>query len=250
MHPFASTARILAVTLLALPLTTHAQTTFDVATIRPTTDHVNFESNGTTEASHGTLRMHDVTVATCIHWAYNIQLPLIKGPASLKEPHYDIVAKTDPTTTEAQMRLMLRTLLTERFHLAFHRETTELRVYTLTVAKTGIKMHPADPSAVGSHQNSKIGVVGHAMSMPELTEFFSDALGAPLADATHLPGRYDFTIDFTPYVDIERTNSDIRPDPAAVLGAALKGELGLELVKAKAPIETLVIDHVDPPTEN
>ena len=49
---------------------------------------------------------------------------------------------------------------------------------------------------------------------------------------------------------MERSNSDIRPDPAAVIGAALKGDLGLELVKAKAPIETLIVDHVDPPTEN
>jgi uncharacterized protein (TIGR03435 family) len=234
--------------LITVPAT--AQTAFDVATIRPTDEHVKFESNGTTEASHGTLRMHDVTIATCIHWAYGIQLPLIHGPATLKEVHYDITAKTDPGATENQMRIMLRNLLTERFHLAFHRETAELRVYTLTVAKSGIKMHPADPTAPPSHQNSKIGVVGHAMTLAELTDFLSDALGAPLADATHLPGRYDFTIDFTPYVDTERTDADVRPDPAAVIGAALKGDLGLELVKSKAPIETLVVDYVDPPTAN
>ena len=234
--------------LIAVPAT--AQAAFDVATIRPASEHVQFESNGTTEASHGTLKMRDVTVATCIHWAYGIQLPLIHGPATLKEIHYDITAKTDPNATEDQMHLMLRSLLTERFHLAFHRETAELRVYTLTVAKSGIKMHPADPTAPASHQNSRIGVVGHAMTLAELTDFFSDALGAPLADATHLSGRYDFSIDFTPYVDIERTNTDVRPDPAAVLGAALKGDLGLELVKNKAPIETLIVDHVDPPTAN
>ena len=248
MRPFAPAVRLVLVAL-AIPFATHAQT-FDVATIRPTNDHVNFERNGSTEVSHGTLRMHDVTVATCIHWAYNVQLPLIKGPASLKEPHYDIVAKTEPNTTEAQMRPMLRTLLTDRFHLTFHRETAEARVYTLTVARNGIKMHPADPAAPSSHQNSKIGMVGHAMSMAELADYLSDPLAAPLADATHLPGRYDFTIDFTAYVDMERSNSDIRPDPAAVIGAALKGDLGLELVKAKAPIETLIVDHVDPPTEN
>ena len=47
-----------------------AQATFDVASIHPTSEHVQFESNGTTEVAYGTLKMHDVTVATCIYWAY------------------------------------------------------------------------------------------------------------------------------------------------------------------------------------
>ena len=147
------------------------------------------------------------------------------------------------------MRLMLRTLLTERFKLAFHSEKAEVRVYTLNVSKGGIKMHPADPNAPPAHQNSHTGMVGHAMTLAEITDYLSDALGAPLADATHLPGRFDFTIDFTPYVDTERTNNE-RPDPVVVLKAALKGELGLDLVQSKATVDTLVFDHVEAPTSN
>ena len=249
MHPSALTARILSIALLAFPLAATAQAAFDVASIRPTSEHVQFESNGTTEAAHGTLKMHDVTVATCIHWAYGTPLPLIHGPESLKQVHYDILAKSAPDTTEAQMRLMLRTLLTERFKFAFHSEKAELRVYTLTVAKSGIKMHPAATGTPPSHQNSHTGMAGHAMTMSELAEYLTDALGAPLTDNTGLAGRYDFIIDFTPYVDLERTNNE-RPDPVVVLKAALKDELGLEIVQNKETVDTLVVDHVEAPTAN
>ena len=199
----------------------------------PTTEHVPPESNGTTEAAYGTLKMHDVTVATCIHWAYGTPLPLIHGPSSLMDVHYDITTKSAPDTTEAQMRLMLRTLLTERFKLAFHNEKAELRVYTLNVAKSGIKMHPAVPGIPPSHQNSRIGMVARSMTMRELADYLADPLNAPLTDSTGLPGRYDFTIDFTPYVDTERTNNE-RPDPVVVIKAALKGELG-DTCRARRP---------------
>jgi uncharacterized protein (TIGR03435 family) len=87
------------------------------------------------------------------------------------------------------------------------------------------------------------------MTIAELADYLSDPLGGPATDKTGLPGHYDFTIDFTPYVDADRGNNE-RPDPAAVLKAALKGELGLELAQSKETMETLVVDHVEPPTAN
>ena len=232
--------------LSAIPLT--AQNSFDVATIRPSSGEVKFERNGETEAAYGTLRMHDVTIATCIHWAYGVQLPLIYGPPSLKEVHYDIVAKTDPGATDQQMRLMMRALLSQRFGLQFHTEKRELRVYTLVVSKAGIKMHPAAPGGKAFHQNSASGMVARSLTMQELADYLSDPLGAVLADGTEIKGAYDFAIDFTPYVDQER--GDVRPDPVAVLRAALKGELGLELVQGKQEVEVTIVDRVEPPSSN
>jgi len=229
----------------AIPLA--AQNSFDVATIRPSSGEVKFERNGETEAAYGTLRMHDVTVATCIHWAYGLQLPLIYGPPSLKDVHYDIVAKTEGATDQ-QLRWMMRSLLSQRFGLQFHTEKRELRVYTLVVSKAGIKMHPAAPGGKASHQNNASGMVARSLTMQELADYLSDPLGATLADGTGIKGAYDFVIDFTPYVDQER--GDVRPDPAAVLGAALKGELGLELVQSKQEVDVTVVDHVEPPTSN
>ncbi len=225
-----------------------AQASFDVAVIRPSSGQVQYERNGKTEVSYGTLRMHDVTVSTCIQWAYGKPRPLITGPDSLKEVHYDITAKTDPHATKEQMQLMMRTLLSDRFRLAFHMEKKELRVYTLTVAKGGIKMKPASPEVPMHHENSATGMVAQSITMKELADYLSDPLDAPLTDGTRLPGRYDFVIDFTPYVNMEQ--SDVRPDPVSVLKSALRGDLGLEMVQGKAVVDVLVVDHVEPPSSN
>jgi len=227
-----------------------AQTTFDVATIRPSSGAVRFEHDGTTQFAYGTLRMHDVTADTCIQLAYGISQSLITGPSSMRDVHYDITAKADPNTTEQQMQLMLRALLHDRFNLAFHLEKKELRVYNLVVAGSDIKikMHPSAPGGEMHHENSATGMVGHSMTMQELATYLSEPLGAPLTDHTGLPGRYDFTIDFTPYVETGPTND--RPDPAAVLKSALKGELGLELVQRKDQVDVMIVDHIDPPSSN
>lgn len=225
-----------------------AQASFDVAVIRPSSGQVKYERNGKTEVSYGTLRMHDVTVSTCIQWAYGKPRPLITGPDSLKDVHYDITAKTDPHATKEQMQLMMRTLLSDRFNLRFHTEKKELRVYTLTVAKGGIKMKPASPDVPMHHENSATGMVAQSITMKELADYLSDPLDAPLTDGTGLSGRYDFVIDFTPYVNMEQ--SDVRPDPVSVLKSALRGDLGLEMVQGKAVVDVMVVDHVEAPSEN
>lgn len=225
-----------------------AQTSFDVAVIHPSSAEVKFERNGKTEFAHSTLRMHDVTVSTCIQWAYGTSQALVTGPASLTDVHYDITAKTDPNATKEQMQLMLRTLLNERFKLTFHIEKKEMRVYTLTVAKSGIKMHPSAPGGEMHHENSATGMIARSITMHELADYLSDPLDAPLTDGTGLPGRYDFTIDFTPYVDMEQ--SDVRPDPVAVIRLALKGDLGLDLIQSKDQVDVMVVDHVEPPSSN
>jgi uncharacterized protein (TIGR03435 family) len=225
-----------------------APAAFDVASIRPSGGEVKFERNGRTEAAHGTLTMRDVTVSTCIQWAYEISQGQIQGPDSLTHVHYDITAKTDPDTTERQMRLMMRTLLSDHFKLAFHLEKKELHVYSLVVAKGGVKMHPSAPGGTMFRENSATGMVARSITMRELADYLSDPLNAPLTDETGLQGRYDLSIDFTPYVDMER--GDVRPDPVAVLKAALKGELGLDLVKDIKPVDVTIVDHVEPPSSN
>lgn len=228
--------------------TTLAQAAFDVAVIRPSSGEVKFEHDGKTVVSYGTLRMHDVTVSTCIQWAYGITRPQLVGPDAIRNVHYDIVAKTDPQATKEQMQAMMRTLLSDRFKLAFHTEKRELKVFTMVVAKSGIRMKPSAPGVEMHHENSATGMTAASMSMKELADYLSDPLGAPLVDGTGLPGRYDFAIDFTPYVNMEQ--SDVRPDPIVVMKAAVKGELGLELVQGKVTVEVTVVDHVEAPTEN
>jgi uncharacterized protein (TIGR03435 family) len=225
---------------------------FDVASIRPSSGAVEFEHNGKTTFDRGSLRMHDVTIETCIELAYHTTSSQILDPSgTLRDVHYDILAKTAPETSKEEMQGMLRALLAERFGLKVHTEQRELKVYTLLVAKGGIKMHPAAAGGERMRENNATGVVARSISMQELAEYLSDPLSAALVDGTGLPGRYDLAIDFTPYVDIgPRDESTVRPDVVAVMKAALKGELGLEIVQEKKMMAVMVVDHIEPASAN
>jgi uncharacterized protein (TIGR03435 family) len=225
-----------------------AQSAFAVASIRPSGAAVQFEHDGKTETLPGTLRMQDVTVATCIKWAYGVQDSQIAGPKWLQSEHFDIQARADERVGDETMKLMMQTLLADRFKLSFHRENRELRAYGLTVAKGGPKLRDAVADAPSSRQNSATGTVAKATTMKEFADFISGPLQTPVVDRTGLTGRYDFAIDFTSYLpeDAETT----RPNPTAVMMAALQGELGLTLEPQKAMVEVLVVDRVEKPSEN
>lgn len=226
-----------------------AQESFDVATVRLSSGEVRFERDGEMTVSHGTLRMHDVTLITCIKWAYHVQRAQIVEPEGIDGQHYDIVAKVDGEPTTDQMRVMLRGLLAERFALKLHPGTKDVNAYVATVAPAGLKkMKPAvSQDGEAWHQNSAMGMVAKSFTMQDFVTYVSDPLGAPLVDETGLPGKYDFQIDFHPYVD---QAAEIHADPQQVLKATFEGELGLKLVRKRATIDTLVIDHVAAATPN
>jgi uncharacterized protein (TIGR03435 family) len=110
-------------------------------------------------------------------------------------------------------------------------------------------MRVAAPGQTMSHENTESAMIAHSIRMPELADYLSGPLDAALTDETGLSGRYDFTIDFSKYVD-EMHSADTRPDPVAVIRAALKGNLGLDLIQHKEEVPTLVVDQVKPPSSN
>jgi uncharacterized protein (TIGR03435 family) len=167
---------------------------------------------------------------------------------------YEIEATTGSDATEDQERLMLQTLLVERFKMVVHRETKDgIQGYALTVAKEGPKMEAAkeekasdDPaisdgwvSAHGPLQGA-IVIEGQRASMLQLTENLQRLLSTSVLDQTGLTGRYTFQAQF------ER--GDDPSDYTAVVTAVK--QLGLRLEKYKGPVEFLVIDHLDKLTEN
>jgi uncharacterized protein (TIGR03435 family) len=229
-----------------------AQVAFAAATIKPSAAAVKFESDGTTETSPGSLRMRDVTVNTCIKWAYGVQDNQISGPQWLQSEHFDIVAKADEPAAEAQMKLMLQTLLAERFKLNFHRQSKELKAFVLTIAKGGAKLIPAAaPDGKPFHQNTANGTIAKSITIQEFADFISGPLQMPVVDQTGLPGRYDIAIDFTPYLPDPTHNMDgTKMDSTGILMATLEGELGLKMESRKAQVEVMVIDHIEKPSEN
>jgi uncharacterized protein (TIGR03435 family) len=226
--------------------------TFEVATIRPSKESVKFEHDGKTEFSSDTLRMQDVTVVTCIKLAYHVQDRQIAGPSWLGSDRFDITAKADGTADEDAMKRMLQSLLADRFGLSFHREPREMSVIILTLANGGAKLKPtAAPDAEPYRENSANGTVAKSMPIGEFADFLSGPLEIPVVDQTGLTGKYDFILDFTPYLPDPAKNMDgTRPDTTAILKAALNDELGLKMTGGKAPVDVLVVDHVEEPSQN
>ena len=240
-------AFLLAIVALA-PLSIFAQQRFDVVSIHLSRGQVKFEHDGEIVITPTAIHMHDVMATTCIKLAYGVQQAQIVTPEGMDREHYDIEAKTDEPATAAQMRAMLQSMLAERFDMSFHASTKEVEANVLTVAPQGLKMTLSkQQDAEPWHQNSAMGMVAKNFTMKDIVDYISDPLGTPLFDETHLPGRYDFTIDFRPYVD---NAADIHADPQAVLRATFQGELGLKMVRRRTIITTLVIDHIAAPTPN
>lgn len=245
-------AVILCLVGATLPCMLAQQPTFAVATIRPSSAEVKFEHDGATDFLADGLRMHDVTVDACIRLAYGVQNSQILGPAWLDSDHFDIVTKTDTPTTRDQMKLMLRALLADRFGLTFHHETREMRALVLTVVDKGAKLKPAaDPAAPPFRQNSANGTEARSMPIQEFADFLAQPLHMPIVNQTGLTGRYDFALDFTPYLPESGKNMDgTKPDTMGIVKAAMQDELGLKMDTRKTPVDVMVIDHVGKPSEN
>ena len=158
---------------------------------------------------------------------------------------FDISAKAggDSVRTPADFRLMLQTLLKERFHLSSHREQREMPVYLLMVDKNGSRLKPAAPDAPGFLRMSGGGrITGSGATMAQLTAWFSNSNGVerPTVDRTGLTGRYDFTLDW----------AGPGKDDGPSVFTAFSEQLGLKLEAARAPVEVLVIDSAEMPEEN
>lgn len=188
-----------------------------------------------------------------IGYAYGLDHARISGQG-LGGAVFTINAVFEPKATDAELRLMLQSLLAERFNMSFHREIKEVDGYAVSIAKGGIKMKesPAedqsgqtDPSYVAATGPSGVlEIKGHRASLSQLTDTLGRNLGMPFWDQTGLAGKYDFEFRFS-----EDPSADSQTD-APALSTALRESLGLIMKKQRGPLETLVIDHLDRPSEN
>ena len=169
---------------------------------------------------------------------------------------YDITAKAegDGAPTRDQFRQMLQTLLADRFKLKVHREQVETPVYALIVAKGGPKFKASSPDADPTvHVTCNPCSSNYVVTMPrgtmeDLARHLSGAGGRPVVDQTGLAGTFDIKLTYKP----EYTRSSgAEPDLNLIsVFTAVQDQLGLKLEPSKAPIEMLVVDHVEKPSEN
>ena len=252
---------------------------FEVSVIRPSAA----DATGTNfMLSSSRFSVTDAPLTDLIQFAYDLktnqQVP--KTPAWIASEKFDVdatIADADlerpqqaPLQTSdqklEQYRLRVRTLLAERFNLKVTRQMKDLPVYALVLAKGGPQpaLVPAPPDTLAQRTPPLGGfssgqVKAGAVSMAVFADLLSgrpDVDGRPVVDATGLKGSFDFTLVFvrsgaqpTPY-DATSPRTTTAPDADVPLLTALEEQLGLKLEPRRAPVEVLVIDHVEPPTPN
>lgn len=209
-----------------------------------------FARGGRFTTSPGGLTARNATLSGCIQWAYGVQEYQVSGPEWISNDRFEINAKAAGESTDDQLRLMMQTLLAERFKLAFHRQTKELQAYAMVVGKNGPKLKESASQGPGSIRRERMGVTVEGVSAGQLAGALSQVLQIPVFDATGLKGRYDATVDVTPYLaDAMGGNSPL--DVVTIATTALQELIGLKLEARKGPIEILVIDHAErAPVEN
>lgn len=181
--------------------------------------------------------------------AYDLEKYQVIGePKWIDEQSYDIEAKAETPASPSGIRVMLIALLRERFHLQVHEDTQYMSVYALAATAKRGKLTEAGPDTprdgAGAIQVSSADVHGRGVTMRLLARYLSLELGRPVLDETGLEGHYDFAIAFG-----ETKPSDASAESFGSLSYAIK-DLGLKLESRKAPVHVLIVDGVDPPSEN
>lgn len=178
-------------------------------------------------------------------------------------PEADVADWQNPQLQPAMLRAMLQSMLRDRFKFTVHSDIKEDSVYSLVVAHAGQKLKLTDPTH--PHPAGRRlpwadgGIMGpeaadrtvHFYDMPMSTLAFllSDLTAHPVHDDTGLTGRYDFAMQHPANLNASTPQPDSAPDPGPTIFSAI-AELGLKLVPTKRPVETLVIDHIEKPSEN
>jgi uncharacterized protein (TIGR03435 family) len=234
---------------------------FDVATIKPTPPDA---KAGRYITMQGTNRfvVKYYTLKLLIAAAYDLSPKVISGgPAWADSDHFEIEALTpgEKRPSRPEQMAMLRTLLSDRFKLSFHREEKEFSIYALEVAKGGPKLKestaPAsDPAQLIStvypdhlHLPAKNATMGDFASLLQRA-----LLDRPVVDKTGLTGRYDFDLDWA--ADETQFGGEVPAAPADAQAPpffrAIEDQLGLHLEAMRGDVQGFVIDHAEPPSAN
>jgi len=198
----------------------------------------------------GRFRANATDLKFLVEWAYGIQPSQHSGgPSWIETDRYDIVAKAEGNPTDDQIKLMVQTLLADRFQLKAHHEMKKAPVYVITVGKTAPKLFPPKDEEVHAirivpqmGQDQKINsfhIVATRFSLRQLTDTFARQMGRVMVNQTGLDGDFDFTMDLTP--------DDGRPNPLdpSLLITAMRDQLGLTVTAQNAPVDFLVIDSAE-----
>ena len=256
-------------TAQAAPIRSQPQTpaqptpSFEIISIKPTNPNGRTPI-GTFTYPGGRIIITNYSLRMLIHEAYNVNDDQISGGANwTSEERYDIEA-IPPATSDAskfspaypkippspEMRLMLRSLLADRFQLKLRTETKMGRGYALVVGAHGAKL-----TETKNHDAFKVVSFGHTgkadrpdfinaenASMSMFAVWLARNFHCPVLDQTGIDGNFDFKFEFA--------SNDVGSDSGPSLFTMIQEQLGLKLVSIKAPVESFIIDHAEKPSPN
>jgi uncharacterized protein (TIGR03435 family) len=267
---------------LAQPQTEPAvRPAFDVASVKPAPPDealgYRFEPGGRMVVSH--FRLADLML---IGW-HILPFQVVGGPAWAYSETYDIEAKAAGNPDSDQSRIMLQSLLADRFHLALYRDTRELPMYALVTAKKGARPaaglvrakegdctpasqdFPQPPLDAGKPAYCRVTqqfrrqdngapsvqLRGYGVTLSMLARSLASTVYQQVEDNTGIAGNYDVNMDYAPYNENDNDSLTPKPDTGVQsLFTALQEQLGLKLEARKGPVEVLVIDRAERPSGN
>lgn len=222
------------------------QPAFEVASVRPSQQEVGADYNNQITYSPSGFTARNVTLKRLIAEAWHCQLSQISGPAWLDRNEYEIAARMPAGATDAQVPLMIRSLLAERFHLKEHEESRPMRVYELTTAQGGPRIHPVQPGDTvsggpGLHFRGSMrqfaDLLAIQFSIPAPVSPSEPVMGRgpliPVLDKTGMKGIYEFSVDIKPEVGTDGFTGWKR---------VLEEQLGLKIDSRKADVPMIVVD--------
>ncbi len=246
---------------------------YEVVSIKPHDPGAQFSSS---RYSDDGFSLNNISLKSLVTGAYNLKMEDfvfgLSGPVA--DARFDVQAKMDAETVASFKKLtpkdrtevraqMTRSLLEDRFKLKAHRETKEMPVFSLIVAKGGFKLKPADPNDTyanglkgpdgvafrgGSMRFTMESLQAQAITMTGLAGSLQgqSMIHRLVIDNTGEAGKYDFELHW--YNEDMHHNDTDPPGPS--LFAALEEQLGLKLESTKATVDTVVVDHAEKPSEN
>jgi uncharacterized protein (TIGR03435 family) len=228
---------------------------FDVASIKPNTSTgpggTRFDAAGVTIRRASLVEL----VATAYQVPYSRVSTADPRMQDLLQARYDVVATAGREVMKDRLLVMLQTLLADRFKLTLHHESKVQPVYKLMIAKSGPKLQESN-SAQSREQNCNFPKC-MAFNNTEMWIFaatLSGRMGRPVLDLTGLKGTYDFTLRLDILEGLSGDDPELKPKimdwSSSSIFTDIEKDLGLKLESDKAPVDQLVIDHAETPSEN
>jgi uncharacterized protein (TIGR03435 family) len=256
---------------------------FDVASIKPADPQADGRIMIKMGGDPGRLDYVNVSIRDLIRQAFGVQDYQVNGPDWMVNERFNLQAKYPPDTSREAVNQMLQALLTERFGLKIHKDSKELAIFDLILAKNGSKLKeseaisstsgPSDatsprptaptPITMRLEGADRLHLSGTAVPIARFADLIGRQVGKPVFDKTGLAGKYDIELEFKPEQGVgvmriagampghdgSSDSSDATPAPS--IFNALQEQLGLKLESKKGPVETIVVDQVSKtPTEN